>query len=83
MVDYETRTCGGVKVTFAKLPSTFDNERLIPIQYSLIPFPVRSRFLISHFRIFVVLEYIQNGKSRGKLILFASKHARANVKTNV
>ena len=39
MVDFETRVFAGTPVTFAKIPG--DPVKVVPLQYSLMPFPVR------------------------------------------
>ena len=39
MVDFETRVFAGTPVTFAKIPG--DPAKFVPLQYSLMPFPVR------------------------------------------
>ena len=39
MVDLETRVFAGTPVTFAKIPG--DPVKFVPLQYSLMPFPVR------------------------------------------
>ena len=39
MVDFETRVFAGTPVTFAKIPG--DPVKFVPLQYSLMPFPVR------------------------------------------
>ena len=39
MVDFETRVFAGTPVTFAKIPG--DSVKFVPLQYSLMPFPVR------------------------------------------
>jgi hypothetical protein len=47
MVDFETRVFAGTPVTFAKIPG--DPVRFVPLQYSLMPFPVRFSRTTFHF----------------------------------
>lgn len=47
MVDFETRVFAGTPVTFAKIPG--DPVKFVPLQYSLMPFPVRFSRTTFHF----------------------------------
>ena len=52
MVDFETRVFAGTPVTFAKIPG--DPAKFVPLQYSLMPFPVRP------FVFFLIKVYSEN-----------------------
>ena len=52
MVDFETRVFAGTPVTFAKIPG--DPVKFVPLQYSLMPFPVRP------FVFFLIKVYSEN-----------------------
>jgi hypothetical protein len=70
MVDFETRVFAGTPVTFAKIPG--DPVRFVPLQYSLMPFPVRfSRTTFHFYFYFFESEYLifvskQNGTKDGE-----------------
>tara|TARA_B110000003_G_scaffold19549_1_gene19096 strand:- start:81 stop:485 length:405 start_codon:yes stop_codon:yes gene_type:complete len=49
MVDFETRVFAGTPVTFAKIPG--DPVKFVPLQYSLMPFPVRP-FVFSLIKVY-------------------------------
>ena len=52
MVDFETRVFAGTPVPFAKIPG--DPVKFVPLQYSLMPFPVRP------FVFFLIKVYSEN-----------------------
>ena len=56
MVDLETRVFAGTPVTFAKIPG--DPVKFVPLQYSLMPFPVRFSGNLLKIMLYILLEYL-------------------------
>ena len=67
MVDFETRVFAGTPVTFAKIPG--DPVKFVPLQYSLMPFPVRP------FVFFLIKLYSEN------TLWYLSKHRNERRRT--
>jgi hypothetical protein len=56
MVDLETRVFAGTPVTFAKIPG--DPVKFVPLQYSLMPFPVRFSGNLLKIMLYILLANI-------------------------
>ena len=56
MVDLETRVFAGTPVSFAKIPG--DPVKFVPLQYSLMPFPVRFSGNLLKIMLYILLANI-------------------------
>ena len=75
MVDFETRVFAGTPVTFAKIPG--DPAKFVPLQYSLMPFPVRPFvFFLKYIRKIPSVIFVETSERKTENVLRSKAIAR-------